>query len=252
MLPADPPIVGIGIIVPFDFALDREYWEAVRGDVTLFVTRTERLSGEVGVDLAARVADDDGLVRATGSLIEAGPSVVAYACTSGSFVAGLAGEERIRRTIVDAGAPAAVTTSGALIAALDALGLRRIGLAVPYTADVGERLVGFLGEAGVESLSLVSMGLVGGIARVPEKDIMAIARAAMHPDADGLFVSCTNLGTLGLIQGLEDELGVPVLTANQVTMWHALRVVSREPSDRVARQRLFRNATTGGRPVTTA
>jgi len=43
------------------------------------------------------------------------------------------------------------------------------------------------------------------------------------PAAEAIFVSCTNLPTYDLIATLETELGKPVLTANQVTMWSALR-----------------------------
>ena len=185
--PPDP--VGIGIIVPFDFALDREYWGYVPDHVTLHVTRTEYVYGDMGVDLAAAVAEEDGLARATVSLLAAGPAVVTYACTSGSFVGGTDGEERIRSTLRRAGAKDAQTTSGALIAALSALGCRHVAVATPYTPDVGERLLAYLGEHDIDTVSHVSMGLTGGIAHVPEQEILDIARSAMRPEADALFIS---------------------------------------------------------------
>lgn len=46
-----------------------------------------------------------------------------------------------------------------------------------------------------------------------------------HQDAEAIFVSCTNLATYDLIAPLEMRLGKPILTANQVTMWAALRGV---------------------------
>jgi maleate isomerase len=53
-------------------------------------------------------------------------------------------------------------------------------------------------------------------------------RAADNPAAEALFISCTNVPTYDLIEPLEQALGKPVLTANQVTMWAALRAMGRD------------------------
>jgi maleate isomerase len=50
-------------------------------------------------------------------------------------------------------------------------------------------------------------------------------RRADRPDADAIVVSCTNVPTYDLIAPLEAELGKPIVSANQVTMWAALRAV---------------------------
>nr|MBA3251536.1 Asp/Glu racemase [Geodermatophilaceae bacterium] len=52
-----------------------------------------------------------------------------------------------------------------------------------------------------------------------------LVRDADAPEAEAVFVSCTNLPTYDVIAPLEAELGKPVLTANQVTLWSALRLV---------------------------
>ena len=46
-----------------------------------------------------------------------------------------------------------------------------------------------------------------------------LARRAMRPDADAIFLSCTNLPTFAVLGEVEKELGVPVLSANQTLMW---------------------------------
>ena len=43
------------------------------------------------------------------------------------------------------------------------------------------------------------------------------------------MVSCTNLHTYDVIAGLEAELGKPVISASQATMWAALRRIGRRP-----------------------
>jgi maleate isomerase len=238
----------IGVVVPFDAALDREYWELVPPDVSVHITRTPFHTGSVGIPLARAVAEPAEAAAAVGSLVAIEPDVVAYACTSGSFVHGLAGEHALREGMLAAGARAAVTTSGGLLEALRSLGARRVALGTPYVAELGGLLAGFLEEAGFEVASLVNLDLDAGIADVGVSEVQRLADAAMAaaqtdddvddvPDA--LFLSCTNLRTVDLLPALAARYGIPVLSANQVTMWAALRAAGIEtPPSGTASQRI--------------
>jgi maleate isomerase len=219
---------GIGVVAPFDFALDRELWRWVPEDVSLYLTRLPFFTTPVTVEMAVACGDRRAVRRAVRDVLTPEPQVVAYACTSGSFVEGVTGEEVLRRTMEDAGAPAACTTSGALIAALRALGVTRLAIATPYVEPVTQRLVAYLAEHGVSTVSSEGLGLLGNIWRVTYSEVVEIVRAADNHTADALFISCTNLPTYDLIEPLEQALGKPVLTANQVTMWAALRAMGRE------------------------
>ena len=225
---------GIGVVAPFDFALDRELWRWVPEDVSLYLTRLPFFTTPVTVEMAVACGDRRAVRRAVRDVLTPEPGVVAYACTSGSFVEGATGEEVLRRTMEDAGAPAACTTSGALIAALRALGVTRLAIATPYVEPVTRRLVSYLAEHGVRTVSSEGLGLLGYIWRVSYSEVVEIVRAADNPAADALFISCTNLPTYDLIEPLEQALGKPVLTANQVTMWAALRALGREAVGRGA------------------
>jgi maleate isomerase len=223
------PQRGIGVVAPFDLALDREMWRWVPDDVSLYITRTPYVAEPVSIELAEAVSDETAVSQGTRDVIVAEPLVVAYACTSGSFVNGLAGERRLVQAMRAAGAPDAVTTSGALLEALAALDVHRVAVATPYVAKVTERLHDFLHEAGVSPVSGAHLGLDAGIWKVPYETTAQLVRDANCADADAVFVSCTNLPTYALIAPLEDELGKPVLTANQVTLWAALRRVGAQP-----------------------
>ena len=80
-------------------------------------------------------------------------------------------------------------------------------------------------EAGFEPVSLVNL------AYTDEEDVVAasddvvidLADRARTPDAEAVFLACTNLPTVPLLGGLRERLGVPVLTANQVLIEAALR-----------------------------
>ena len=218
-----PRETRIGVVVPFDAALDREYWDLVPSDVSVHMTRTPFHHGSVGIPLARAVAEPQEAADAVGTLVAIEPDVIAYACTSGSFVNGLSGERALRSAMQAAGAHRAVTTSGGLLDALRALGVRRVALGTPYVSELGELLRDFVEEAGFEAVSLVNLDLDAGIADVGASEVERLAAAAHRPEADALFLSCTNLRTVDLLPVLEARYGIPVLSANQVTMWAALR-----------------------------
>lgn len=122
-------------------------------------------------------------------------------------------------------APAATTTSGALVESLRLLGVSRIGVVTPYIDSVTDRLLTFLGEHGIETGSSIGLGLMNHIWKVGYSEVVAAVRAVDRPDAEAIFVSCTNVPTYDIIAPLERALGKPVLTANQVTMCAALRAM---------------------------
>ncbi|WP_329350745.1 aspartate/glutamate racemase family protein [Streptomyces sp. NBC_01261] len=217
------PQRGVGVVAPFDFALDRELWRWVPDDISLHLTRTPFVPVEVSLDLARLVSEHETLHDAVRTLNAVAPEVVAYACTSGSFVGGVAGERAMCEAMTRAGEVPSLTTSGALLAALTELGARRIALVTPYTVSVTQSLEEYLAEADVEVTGRAFMGLTRHIWKVPYRDVVDMARQAVEGVVDALFISCTNLPTYDVIPQLEAELRIPVISANQVTMWAALR-----------------------------
>ncbi|WP_431875614.1 maleate cis-trans isomerase family protein [Amycolatopsis sacchari] len=217
-----PAQTGVGVVAPFDFALDRELWRWVPDRVCLHTTRLPYLPEPVTVQLAEALSDPHGVRRATRDVLVPEPLVVAYACTSGSFVGGAEGEAALVRGMLDAGAPAAVTTSGALIRACTRLGVRRLAVITPYVDDVTGRLLDFLAEYGITTTASLGLGLLGDIWKMSYSAVLGAVSGLDLTGADALFVSCTNVPTYDVVTPLEQRLGIPVLTANQVTMWAAL------------------------------
>ncbi|MGV0795908.1 Asp/Glu racemase [Mycolicibacterium elephantis] len=225
-----PPLqqVGIGVVTPYDFALDRELWRWVPDDVSLYVTRLRYAPLPVTVDMAVHVSDADNVVAGAANVLAVSPMVTAYACTAGSFVKGMAGEAALVAAMQAAGAPAAVTTSGSMLAALKHLGVHRVATVTPYTADLTIGLTSYLMEAGLEVVATSGLGLTSEIWAVPYEQTAELVRSTNVAEAEAIVISCTNLPTYDLIAPLEAELQKPVVTANQVTMWAALRVAGRK------------------------
>ncbi|SDX61117.1 maleate isomerase [Amycolatopsis xylanica] len=217
------PQHGVGVIAPFDFALDRELWRWAPPDVSLYLTRLPFTPAPVTVELAEALSDLDSIRRATRDVLAPEPLSVVYACTSGSFVGGAAGERALVQSMLEAGAPRASSTSGGLIEALGLLGMTKIAVVTPYIDSVTQRLLDFLAEHGVEVVSSVGLGLLSHIWKVGYAEVIRAVADVDDAGAQGLFISCTNVPTYDIIAPLERLLGKPVLTANQVTMWSALR-----------------------------
>ncbi|GAA1931704.1 aspartate/glutamate racemase family protein [Streptomyces sodiiphilus] len=223
------PQRGVGIVAPFDFALDRELWRWVPDDVSLHLTRTPFVPVEVSLDLARIVSEHETLREAVRALCAVSPEVVAYACTSGSFVGGGAGERAMSAAMAQAGEVPALTTSGALLSALRELDARRVAVVTPYTKSVTDALEDYLSDAGIEVSGRSYLGLTREIWRVGYREVVEMARDAVAEDSpDALFISCTNLPTYDAIPQLEAELRMPVISANQVTVWAALRRIGKE------------------------
>jgi len=233
----DPAGAGIGIVAPFDLALDRELWRWTPEQLSLYVTRTPPLDLLVSAEMAVALRDERALATACRAVTAAAPGVMVYLCTSASFVEGLAGERQLRSVMERAGARRAVTTSGALLEALAALGARRVAVATPYDAELTARLVAFLSEAGHEVVGVASLGLRGDIWRVSRGTVCELVESLPRRDADAIVLSCTNLPTYDVIPPLEDAIGLPVVSANLATMWAALKALDALPTGRP--ERLF-------------
>ncbi|WP_161498884.1 maleate cis-trans isomerase family protein [Cryobacterium aureum] len=216
---------GIGVICPFDMALDRELWRWMPPEVSLFFTRTVFVDEPVSVELALEVSDTADILAAALNLSGVSPEVMAYACTSGSFVNGVAGSDRISAAMERGGAPRGITTSGALVDALDYLGVQRLVVVTPYVADLASLLDRYLAETGRLVVAQSSLGLGENIWQVPYATTIELIRGADVPEAEAIFVSCTNLPTYDILAPLELELGKPIISANQVTAWAALRAL---------------------------
>jgi maleate isomerase len=154
------------------------------------------------------------------------PDVVAYACTAGSFVDGPAATRALLEEMREIVQCPVVATSAALIEALKHLGVARVGLATPYPEDVTEAERRFLVESGLDVVSCGFLGRSGaGVRLTTAAEIVALVRRVDKKEAQAIFVSCTDLRALETVDRLERELGKPVLTSNQVTLWGILRAL---------------------------
>ncbi len=159
------------------------------------------------------------------------PDVVAYACTSGSFIDGADGMGELIASIADLVGCPVVATSDCMIAALKALDVRAVTLVTPYIDAINDAEVVFLRHSGFDVIASDGAGLSGkAIREIPPDDIADQIRRTDIPESDAVFVSCTDYRAFEVTDALEDELGKPVLTSNQVTLWGVLRALGMSTS----------------------
>ena len=163
------------------------------------------------------------LAEAAATLSDARPSLIVFHCTANSMESGLAHERAIVDTVEQASGCRSFTTAQAITRAFDALGLRRIVLLSPYTAETNLHEVQYLAEAGYRVVHEVGLALSPPVySAMPPEDWIALARANARDDVDGYFLSCTNTRMIEAIGAVERELGKPVVTSNQATLWWCL------------------------------
>jgi len=216
----------IGLIVPSTNTINEpEFWRMAPEGVTIHTARV-LLLGKATTESYYAMAD--ALDRAAKELATAEVDVVAYGCTSGSIICPL--PELLDGMARNVNAPA-TAAAGAVVAALRALGARKVAVATPYVSFVNESEKRFLEEYGFEVTSLHGLELGEtqeerrGIGRVPARHVYSMARTVDRPEADAIFVSCTNLATLEVIADIERDLGKPVVTSNQACFWACLRLM---------------------------
>jgi arylmalonate decarboxylase len=214
----------IGLIIPSTNTINEpEFWRLAPRGVTIHTARATS-TGEFSEAYFARL-------RAAGQncvedLATAEVDLIAYGCTSGSIVCSL--EEITADLTARTGIPS-IATAGSVVAALRALKVKRVAVATPYVDFINEREEQFLRDHGFQVTSLVGLRLGEtqaerrSIGRVPPEHVYRMARHCDRPEAEAIFISCTNLATLDVIAQIEADLGKPVVTSNQACFWHCLR-----------------------------
>ncbi|HEY0451001.1 maleate cis-trans isomerase [Actinophytocola sp.] len=179
------------------------------------------------VDALLDIGGADVLGDGARSLRSLGVDAAVWACTSGSFVFGWDGAAAQVDGVRTAADVPASSTSFAFVNAVRHLGLSRVAVAATYPQDVAERFAGFLDAASVDVVSLSCKGIVTAaeVGTLGREDVLDFVAANDHADAEAVLVPDTALHTVAWLDDLEQRLGKPVLTANQVSVWEGLRLI---------------------------
>lgn len=216
--PDGPAPLGL-LVLQTDETIEADMRAMLPEDTPLFVSRVPSAPAVTPESLRAMA---DHLTDAATLLPAAqGFAAIGYGCTSATAQIGAQGVA----ARIHAGAQTARVSDplSALIAACGALGLRRLAFVSPYTADVSAPLRARLDAAGIATPVFGSFNEASeaSVVRIDEASLLrAACDLAARGGVEGVFLSCTNLRTLGVIEAIEAATGLPCLSSNQALGWH--------------------------------
>ena len=171
--------------------------------------------------------------EAASLLARAEPDVITFGCTTGSLLKGVGYDKEIIRRIETCTGIPALTTSTAVVESLKVLGVKKIDIATPYIDELNQRERVFMEDSGFQVTAIETLKpedfseLKKPSPRyVRPEQMYKLAKKTLTENADAMFISCTALGLIDIIEHLENDIGRPVITSNQVTMWAALRKIN--------------------------
>lgn len=198
-----------------------------------------QIMGRPGVaTYASRVYNDNNItpetLKALEAEVEKGTAlimpgrkldVVGFCCTSGAMIIG---DDKVASLIhkVRPGVGYTSPMAGA-IAAMKALGMRRVAMLTPYVQAINDLMRAYIQAAGprVPVMGSFTIADDAKVATITERAVRDAAIALARETAvDGVFLSCSSVRALGVIEEVEAALGLPMISSNQSMAWHMLRL----------------------------
>jgi maleate isomerase len=212
----------IGHINPSPATVGMEEWRKAAPTGVSFVGSRYRMERN---DRASHDQMLGELERAAREVATADVGVIVQCST----LAAVGREAEIRERIESATGIPGLTVLGSMVAALKSMNASRVALASPYTKEQNDELAGHLAGAGIEVVAAVGLHKVSSAefgAEEPHTFYRLGRQAAEQAaGADTLLLSCGNTRTFEVIEALEWDTGLEVVSSNQAALWNALRAV---------------------------
>ncbi|MDB5534202.1 MAG: hypothetical protein JWO28_2517 [Hyphomicrobiales bacterium] len=214
----------IGSLVPSSNATqEQEFWAALPKDTSLHTSRL-RLT-QVEADSTIRIVEEleDGSRR----LADADVDVLLLGLTAPSSRKGLGYDRELKKRMEDASGKPATTAATATVEALNILGVKRLALCAPWSDEVNSFTASFLEASGFEVPTRKALGVIQNleIGALAPQTAYDLGRAVNSDKVDAVMLACGNWHSMEVVDRLEKEIGKPVITTNQVSMWGALRIL---------------------------
>ena len=202
--------------------------ELVEPERFTFHSSRMRMQKVTKEELAAMDADSD---RCALELADARVDVLGYACLVAIMSMGKGyhrvSEQRLHGRTVEAGGPAPVVTSaGALVDGLKALGAKRVSILAPYMKPLTQLVIEYIENEGIEVVDSISLEIPDNL-EVGRRDPMAplaITKRLNTQGVDAVVASaCVQMPSLGSVQPIEDRIGLPVVSSSISTTYMMLK-----------------------------
>ena len=216
----------IGLLLPSsNTTMEPEFYKMAPDGISIHTARM-MLHGVTPENLKAMAAY---AVNAARLLSTAAVDVMVYGCTSGSLIKGVTWESNLVKELQKATGIHAITTVRAVVEALNAVRATNVTVVTPYIDELNILEKTYLEAHGFRVATIKGLGLTDNqmIGKVTSDEIRRLIDLA--PGTNCIFISCTNLPVTSMIQDLEVQYNVPVVTSNQASMWSAIRSMNQGP-----------------------
>ena len=217
------PKIGL-IALASDYMIEKDFIKIIKDKkIDFFVNRIEcfnPLTKENLIKMSEKVTEVTKDILPDEKI-----DCVAYGCTSGTIAAGF---DAIQKKIKDAKSEAIVTTpSTASIKALKKLNIKKIAIFTPYSKKLNDEVLDFFKKENFEIKANSYFGIESDIdiGKVEPNYLYEVLSKMNLNGAEALFVSCTALPVLSIIDRLEDKLKKFVLSSNQTLIWDSLNAI---------------------------
>ena len=216
-------LARIGLLTPaWDPVPESETWAMAPPGVSIHASRVGSKRGD-----PRSFAEPPHIDTAVELLAALRPRVIVSAYTGSSYALGADADDALRARL-EALAPGAAVllTAPAAAEALHFLDVRRVALVHPpwFSDQVNSQGRDYFRSRGFDVVSCARMTPLRDFSEVAPEEVHDWIKANVPRQAEAVLVGGNGLRAVGVIQALENALGRPVLTANQVALWRALRV----------------------------
>ena len=152
-------------------------------------------------------------------------NTIAYGCTSGTIAIG---KEKIKEKIQIAKSGCYITTPiTSAIKAINKMKIKKIAIFTPYPDSVNKSVFEYFSKEKIEVLSFSSFNLDSDleIGKVDPNYLLEVLTKMETGNAEGLFVSCTALPILKILNQVESKIKKTVFSSNQTLIWDSIRSV---------------------------
>ena len=219
------PRIGL-IALASDFMIEKDFINVIKDkDIDFFVNRIEcynPLTKENLIKMSEKVTEVTNDILPDQEI-----DCVVYACTSGTIAAG---HDSIEKKVRLAKPDAKVTTpSTAAIKALKKFNIKNLSVFTPYSKKLNDEVVEYFKKEGfnITSNSYFDIESDCDIGKVDQNYLYDVLSKIDLKEADALFVSCTALPVLPIIDKLEKKLNKIVLSSNQALIWDTLERIGK-------------------------
>jgi maleate isomerase len=214
------PRARIGLIIPsVNRMTERQFNHYAPDGLAVHVARG-RVAGQPERTVAQL---SDEIAHAAATLADAKPDLIVFHCTHTSMKEGTDGEQRIIDLIGKTTGIAALSTSSLVNDALRALGITKLVVLSPYQSNAD--IISYLAAAGFAVVNDVALkcSTPAAFEAVTPQRWLELAKENDRPEADGIFLSCTNTTQIEAVTAIEAALGKPVVNSNQAVLWGCLK-----------------------------